>query len=183
MLDVAVIPLFPPSENEIEDFDVIDCTPSGPEVSIIDDDELSGKSVIDIVGEDSKITFFSNASYHLLVMHVNSCNRFFSIIINVRDDSGKDRTFQLSNRKSTIMILDDTCKVPMEIGEGWQRICLSLDNMLSRAFGSKLVLCSSITFGGSCRLAKVFFQAEDYSDPQLPCFLRVADPKDKQVVK
>ena len=42
MVDVLVTPLFPPSENEIEDFDVIDCTPSGPEVNIIDDEELSG---------------------------------------------------------------------------------------------------------------------------------------------
>ena len=45
------------------------------------------------------------------------------------------------------------------------------------AFGSRLVTCSSITFGGSCRVAKVFFQDEDYSDPRLPSFLRVADVK------
>ena len=177
MVDILVTPLFPPSENEIEDFDVIDCTPSGPEVNIIDDEELSGKSVIDIVGDDSSITFFSNSSYRLIVMHINCCNRFFSISIHARDDNGKDRIFELSNRKSTIMILDDTCKVPMEIGEGWQRICLNMDDMLSRAFGSRLVTCSSITFGGSCRVAKVFFQDEDYSDPRLPSFLRVADVK------
>lgn len=180
MVEIAVIPLFPPSENDIEDFDQVDCTPSGPEVTIIDDEELSGKLVIDIVGEDSSITFFSSSTYPLIVMHINSGNRFFSIIIRVRDDIGKDRIFELSNKKSTIMIADDTCKVPMEIGEGWQRICISMDDMLSRAFGSKLTSCSSITFGGSCRLAKLYFQVEDYADPQLPSFLRVADGKDRR---
>ena len=91
MIDILVTPLFPPSENEIEDFDVIDCTPSGPEVNIIDDEELSGKSVIDIVGEDSSITFFSASGYRLIVMHINCSNRFFSISIHARDDNGKDR--------------------------------------------------------------------------------------------
>ena len=180
MVDIAVNPLFPPSDNEIEDFDQVDCTPSGPEVNIIDDEELSGKSVIDIVGEDSSITFFSSSTYPLLVIHINSSNRFFSIVIRVRDDIGKDRIFELSNKKSTIMIMDDTCKLPMEIGEGWQRMCISMDDMLSRAFGSKLASCSSISFGGSCRLAAVFFQEYDYSDPQLPSFLRVADGKDRR---
>lgn len=181
MIDAVVMPLFPISENEIEDFCLIDCTPSGPEVSVIDDEELSGRSIIEIIGEDSKITFHSSSSYKFLVMHVNSKNRFFSVAIAVRDDAGKDRIFHLSNRKSTIMILDSICRVPMEIGEGWQRICINLDDMLTRSFGSKLVLCSGVTFGGSCRLAKVFFQTQDYSDPQLPPFLRVADEKDRQL--
>lgn len=181
MIEAVVIPLFPLSENEIEDFGLIDCTPSGPEVSVIDDEELSGKSVIEIIGEESKIMFHSSSSYSFLVIHINSNNRFFSIVINVRDDAGKDRIFHLSNRKSTIMILESTCRVPMEIGEGWQRICINLDDMLTRSFGSKLVLCSSVTFGGSCRLAKVFFQTQDYSDPQLPPFLRVADERDREL--
>lgn len=177
MKEVKVVPLFPPSPNEVEDFDAIDCNPFGPEVNIIDDEELSGRPVIDIVGEDSRITFHSNSSLNMLVMHVNSNSRFFSIIIRIRDDAGKDRVLQLSNKKSTIMILEDTCKVPMEVGEGWQRICIDLGNMLSRAFGSKLILCTSVTFGGTCRLAKVFFQSEDFSDPHLPAFLRVADSR------
>lgn len=177
MKEVKVVPLFPPSDNAVEDFDVIDCSPFGPEVNIIDDEELSGRPVVDIVGEDSKITFRSSLSLNMLVMHINSNNRFFSIVIRVRDDAGKDRILQLSNKKSTIMILEDTCKVPMEVGEGWQRICINLDNMLSRAFGSKLISCTSVTFGGTCRLAKVFFQSEDLSDPQLPAFLRVADSR------
>lgn len=181
MTGAVVMPLFPLSENEIEDFGLIDCTPSGPEVSVVDDEELSGKSIIEIIGEESKITFHCSSGYSLLVIHINSNSHFFSISINVRDDAGKDRIFHLSNRKSTIMILESTCRIPMEIGEGWQRMCVNLDDMLTRSFGSKLVLCSSVTFGGTCRLAKAFFQTQDYSDPQLPPFLRVADEKNRQL--
>ena len=81
MKEVKVVPLFPPSPNEVEDFDAIDCNPFGPEVNIIDDEELSGRPVVDIVGEDSKITFRSSLSLNMLVMHINSNNRFFSIVI------------------------------------------------------------------------------------------------------
>ena len=177
MAGIAIFPLFPPSENEIENFNTIDCVPCGPEVNIIDDEELSGKSVIDMVGENSSIQFFCCCCHPLIVMHINSGNRFLYVIINVRDNLGKDRVFELMNRRSNISIIGSTCQVPMEIGEGWQRICISMDDMLSRAFGSKFSSCTSITFGGNCRLAKVFFQGEDYADPQLPSYLRVADSK------
>lgn len=175
MSEVLLISLFPPSNNEFDNLNFINCNPAGPDVNIVCDDELSGKSVIDIVGEDSKITFKCHSKYDNLVLHINSGNRFFSIDIHLRDESGKERTFQLSNKKSSIMIINDTCTIPMDIGTGWQRICISLDNMLSRAFGFMFVSCSCVTICGSCRLAKIFFQAEDYADPQLPLFLRVAD--------
>jgi Protein of unknown function (DUF667) len=177
MCEVFLISLFPPTNNEFDNFNFIDCNPSGPEVNIVYDDELSGKSVIDIVGEESKITFNCNSTYESLVMQINSGNRFFSIEIRIRDESGKERTFQLSNKKSSIMLINDTCTIPMDIGDGWQRICISLDSLLSRAFGFKFVSCSSVTIFGSCRLAKIYFQDEDYADPQLPLFLRVADQK------
>lgn len=177
MADIAIFPLFPLSENEIENFDMIDCVPCGPEVNIIDDEELSGKSVIDMGGENSSITFFCSCSYPLIVMHINSSNRFLYISINVRDNCGKDRVFELMNRRSNISIIDNTCQVPMEMGDGWQRICMNMDDMVSRAFGSKYLSCTSLIFGGNCRLARVFFQGEDYADPQLPSYLRVVDTK------
>lgn len=175
MSEVHFISLFPPSNDEFDNFNFIDCNPSGPEVNIVCDDELSGKSVIDIVGEESKITFKCDSKYDNLVVHINSGNRFFSIDIHLRDESGKERTFQLSNKKSSIILINDTCTIPMNVGDGWQRICVSLDSMLSRAFGFKFVSCSSVTICGSCRVAKIYFQAEDYADPQLPLYLRVAD--------
>ena len=175
MCEVFLISLFPPTNNEFDNFNFIDCNPAGPEVNIVCDYELLGKSVIDIVGEESKITFNCNSTYENLVMQINSGNHFFSIDLRLRDESGKERTFQLSNKKSSIMIINDTCTIPMEVGDGWQRICISLDSMLSRAFGFKFVSCSSVTICGSCRLAKIYFQDEDYADPQLPLFLRVAD--------
>lgn len=169
---VPVVPLFPTSENEIEDFDAADCHPSG-EVNIIDDEE-TGISVIDIQGEDSKISFFGTSSHPLIAIHINCGNRFFKIIIHVRDDANKDYIFELSNKRSTITIESNVCKLPMDVGGGWQRLCINMEDMLLRAFGAIYVLSTKITFIGSCRLAKLFHQIRDHSDPELPSFLRVA---------
>lgn len=169
---VAVVPLFPTSENEIEDFESVDCHPSG-EVNLIDDEE-SGILVIDIIGEDSRINFFGTSSHPLIAIHVNCSNRFFTIVIHVRDDANKDYVFELSNKRSTITIENNICKLPLEVGEGWQRLCINMEDILLRAFGSTFALSTKITFIGSCRLAKLFYQSDDYSDPELPSFLRVA---------
>jgi len=169
-----VIAIFPPSEMDIEDFDVVDCVPHG-DCTIVEDDELFGKSIIDVGDAESHITFFGNTRYSQCVMHVNCGGRFFSVKFEVRDTAGKERTFLLSNKKTMVTIAGNDCTVPMDVGDGWQRLCFDLDDLLTRAFGSKLQLCSKIVFHGACRLAKLYYQARDYADPQLPVFLRVAD--------
>lgn len=173
-----VIAIFPPSAFEIEDFDVVDCIPTG-DCSIVEDEDFFRKSVIDVGDSSSHITFFGNTRYPLVVMHVNSGGRFFSMKFDVRDSSGKERMIVVSNKKTYVTITGNECTVPMDVGEGWQRICIDLDDMLVRAFGSKLQICSKITLYGTCRLAKLYYQSMEYADAQLPDFLRVASSEKK----
>ena len=178
-MSAEVIAIFPPSAFEIEDFDVVDCVPFG-DCNVIEDEELFSKSVIDVGDNSSHITFFGNTRYPLVVMHVNSGGRFFSVKFDVRDTTGNERMIMISNKKTYVTITGNECTVPMEVGKGWQRVCIDLDDILTRAFGSKLQICSKITFYGSCRLAKLYYQNMDYADAQLPDFLRVASFDKKQ---
>jgi hypothetical protein len=177
-----VLPILPPSDLEIEDFDEIDCVPTGKNVNIVDDDELS-KPIIDIVGNDSRITFFSRTTLPLLVLHLNAVRRFFSLIITARDHEGTSRILEISNKRSTVAITNNTCKTPLEIGDGWQRICLNLDDMVSRAFGKRYSSCSEVAVCGTSRLAVMYFQDKEYADCQLPLFLRVASQNTDDIKK
>ncbi|KAJ1407587.1 hypothetical protein B484DRAFT_309359, partial [Ochromonadaceae sp. CCMP2298] len=63
--------------------------------------------------------------------------------------------------------------VPLEIQEGWQYLCIDLEDLLANAFGASYAMCREVTVCGSCRLSKLYFQSQMYADVELPKFLRV----------
>ena len=172
--DAQVIPVFPLSSDDDIDFDLLDCVPSGSGVNIIDDEELNEKSVIELSGKDSRITFYMSSPYPWFVFHVNSCGRYATINLIVKDDLCAERLIEISSKKSSILVEKKSCKLPMEIGEGWQRICFDIGDIVNRAFGARFESCLEVTISGGCKFSKIFFQNEQYSDPELPPFLRVA---------
>lgn len=44
---------------------------------------------------------------------------------------------------------------------------------MRNAFNKTYLECKNITISGSCRINKVYFQSKNYSDIELPPFLRV----------
>jgi hypothetical protein len=172
---LRIIPVIPMSEEEI-DFDIMDCQPQGLDVSIVNDAELSQKSVVE-VGENSHLTFFTLAdeNYPFLVLHVKNINMFFVITVVFEDSSGRERIIEMTNKRSTIQVDGDFCKLPIDIEIGWQHICLDMELILNKAFGTSYRQCLEVSMSGSCRFSKIFFQAKRYADAQLPKFLRVAE--------
>ena len=55
----------------------------------------------------------------------------------------------------------------------WQIVKIDIEDVLTRCFGTSFVASTSITVEGITRLSKIYFEGEDYSDAQLPKFLRV----------
>jgi len=185
MLGSSILPLLPPTAQAAEDydFDQIDCVPTGPEVNVVDDYELAvnsslggggnGLPVVELMGTKSKISFFTNTDLPHLVMHIKTMSRFVIISISLRDEQGKQRVLEMSNAKSTVIVDKSVCSLPLELGEGWQYLNIDLERLVFNAFGTHFAQCSEITVHGSCRLSKLFFQRQEYSDVELPPFLRV----------
>lgn len=171
--EVFITPIFPLNDDQDVDFDVLDCTPSG-EVHIAEDEELGNSLVVELCGNDSRITFFTQTDYRYLVVFLNACSRFCSVAVIINDDHGNERFIEVSNRRSTVTVENNTAtKIPMEVKEGWQRICLDLQDIVQVCFGTNFSSCLEVSAAGGCRLYKVFLQAEDYAEPQLPTYLRV----------
>jgi hypothetical protein len=171
---MEITPILPPSNNKI-DFDLLDCSAFGPEVSIVDDFELQVQSisVIELIGSDSKILFYTDCGRPYLVVQFKSIERFLKLSVLCSDDTGNDKLFEMSNKSSFITIDKNMCKMPLEIDIGWQYVCIELEELLANAFGTSFVSCKEVTVSGSCRLARLYFQSKKYSDVELPSFLRV----------
>jgi len=171
---VEVVALLPRSETDV-DLDQMDAVPSGPEVNIVDDYELDkgGVPVVSLGPDPSKLTFYTNCMLPNLALHYWSSERFFSWSVVLVDDSRVKRTFNMSNKRSIITVDKNVCSLPIENGEGWQRVNLDFNSLLKNAFGTSFVSCYEVSITGSCKLARLFFQGKDYADTELPSFLRV----------
>lgn len=172
-LDISLV--LPPSDEPI-DFDNLNCNAVGTEISLVEDSELHVKTpvqVIEVVGQDTKLIFYPDCQRPYLVMHLRSMKRFLSFKITCEDSKRGSKTFMASNKQSFITIEDDICRMPLQIGTGWQYICLDLVDMMANAFGSTYTKCIEIEISGSCRIGKIYFQSKQYADIELPDYLRV----------
>jgi hypothetical protein len=172
---MEITPILPPGEDTI-DFDVLDCMVKGPEISIIEDRELSitnPPSVVELIGADSTITFFADCSRQYLVLNVKGMERFLTIILHCVDDIGETKTITLTNKASFVTADRQSCKLPLVLEEGWQYLCIDLEDLLANAFSATFASCREVTVCGSCRLSKLYFQSRKYADVELPKYLRV----------
>jgi hypothetical protein len=171
---MEITAILPPSNSKL-DFDLLDCSAFGPEVNIVDDFELQIQSisVIELIGSDSKILFYTDCVRPYLVVQFKSIERFLKISVLCSDDTGNDKLFEMSNKSSFITIDKNACKMPLEIGSGWQYVCIELEELLANGFGTSFLSCKEVTISGSCRLGRLYFQSKKYSDVELPSFLRV----------
>jgi hypothetical protein len=175
--NVDVLAILPPTGDDF-DFEAIDCLPTGPEVTIVDDFEITleaGFPVLEILGDDSKIVFFTNTKLPYVAFHMKTIEKFLSLSLTFVDDIGETRTATFSNKRSVVTADPHSVEIPLKVGEGWQYLTLDLQNTCINAFGTNYASCTEVAVHGSCRLGKLFFQQSKYADVQLPTFLRVCE--------
>ncbi|KAJ1394848.1 hypothetical protein B484DRAFT_340293, partial [Ochromonadaceae sp. CCMP2298] len=91
-----------------------------------------------------------------LVLNFKSVDRFLSIMVMCVDDTGEQKNIHITNKASFITADRQNCKVPQEIQEGWQYLCIDLEDPLANAFGVSYAMCREVTVCGSCRLLKLY---------------------------
>lgn len=177
-----ILPIFPVTDGEI-DFDTIDCDVVGQQVNLVDDDEVPDVSVLEIIGAQSSVNFFgmSNgiSSLSQLAIHFKNTNRYFTLMLALVDSNNMLRNIEISNKRSTIYIDNNDCRIPMEIKVGWQYINLDMNSICHHAFGTTFRNCKELQIHGSCRVSKIYLQDKEYADAQLPVWLRVGVKDDR----
>eukprot|EP01036_Dinobryon_divergens_P030913 gene30913-40233_t len=113
--------LFEISDGKI-DFDMLDCSISGPEVTVVEDYELqiqptSGAvPIVELMGTESKITFYTDCPRPFLAFYIKNIQRFLKIVLICEDDTGKEAKFEYSNKFSFVSVdSNGVCNIPLEV--------------------------------------------------------------------
>ena len=170
-----ILAVIPPGPEDL-DFDQIDCMATGPDVTIVDDFELlleGGCPVLEITGKDSKMIFYTESTLPLVCFQIKNIERYMGITLTMTDDIGESRVANFSTKSSIVTLDKNVINLPINIGEGWQYLCLDFRKLCNHGFGTNYSYCTEISVTGSCRLSKIFFESREFSDAELPEYLRV----------
>lgn len=142
------------------------------DVNVVDDLETK-MTGIEVNGDDSYIEFPVRSADQFVALQLKNLDRFTKLVLRVHDSSGKTRTFIMSNRRTTVHIKNNVCQLPMEMGLGWQYFNIDLRAITAKCFGTNFEYISNIMVYGSTRIGKIYFQDREYSDLELPHFMRL----------
>jgi len=122
--------------------------------------------VMEIVGDNVATNFITtpispNQSLGITlpyaVLLAKNIKRYFTFEIQVKDDLGARRRLKMSNYQTTARIRPLSCSLPLKMEPGWNQICLDLQEMVSRAFGTNYVETLRLQIHANCRLRRVYF--------------------------
>ncbi|DBA01325.1 TPA: hypothetical protein N0F65_001830 [Lagenidium giganteum] len=142
---------------------------NGNEVTILEDGDVK-EEVVQILGHEAQLVFPCRNIFRYVVLFIKNLEQFFEFQVEILDDKQEYRTFKATNARSLARIDASTCQLPLMLGqsEGWRYLCMDLQDLTARAFGSKHVTTTHLKIGSNCRLLRVYFQDERYFDRELP---------------
>ncbi|KAG1703134.1 hypothetical protein DVH05_008046 [Phytophthora capsici] len=145
---------------------------NGNDVCVLEDETVK-EEVVQILGNDAELVFPVRNIFRYLVMFIKNMDLFLEFHIKVLDDAQKYRQFTVTNTRSLARVEGSRCQLPLVFGPhaGWRYLCMDLQDLTSQAFGTRHVTSTEIRIGGNCRLLRLFFQDEQYSDADLPAHL------------
>ena len=189
-LEVAdVFTILPPDfgETDLVDFDpillaqqrieMLDTSgESSEEINVVIDEEVEDQAV-EMVGTKCNLGFALTPPVLMpyLVIYLKTLRKYVGFEVQVLDTKGDRYIINASNRQSMVRAKRDEASLPIELIPGWNRVCLDLEDLCKRAFGVNYHSTLAVRVHPNCRLWKLFFQAENYADCELPPYLRVLE--------
>uniref|UniRef100_K3W6T8 CFA20 domain-containing protein n=1 Tax=Globisporangium ultimum (strain ATCC 200006 / CBS 805.95 / DAOM BR144) TaxID=431595 RepID=K3W6T8_GLOUD len=145
---------------------------NGNIVSILEDEDVK-EEIVEVLGPESELVFSTRNIFRYLVLFVKNLGQYFEFQVEVVDDKQKYRYLKATNARSLARVDNSVAQLPLAFGQqqGWRYLCMDLQELTMQAFGTKHVTTTQVRIGGNCRLLRVFFQDELYSDAELPTHL------------
>ena len=110
-----------------------------------------------------------------LVFHLKNMYRFMRMELTILDTKNNSYDITASNKQTLVRAKKQSCSLPIQLNTGWNRVCLNLPDICSRAFGVEYQCTTVVRIYANCRIWRLFFQDRNYADDQLPVHLRVVD--------
>ena len=145
------------------------------EVNVVVDAEIEDK-VVEILGANANLGFsVDDMELPYIVIHTKYMRKYFRFDLGLVDNQGKNFSVTFKNNQSLVRIKSNSCSLPLRLHKSWNRICIDLRQIMDHAFGTKYHSCRTVRLYANCRIWKLFFQARDYADDELPEYLRVIE--------
>jgi len=125
------------------------------------------------IGDESSLCFPTNSSNYILSLFIKSMGKFLQVNAQAVDETGTRRKIIMSNKRSTVAVDKTYCKLPLNMGFGWQYLEVNLDDVLSKCFGVSVASVREIEIKGPARIARIYLQKRSHADAELPTFLRL----------
>ncbi len=141
------------------------------DVLVVDDDEVQCP-VVEVLGVSANLVFPCATSMRYLVCQMKNLDKYTAIEVEIIDSAKKRRKLQFTNSQSKVRIKEGECSMPLVLTPGWNHVCLDLQSLCNNAYGTDMRRAICVQVFASCRLLRVFFQAQLYSDAELPKHLQ-----------
>ncbi|GAV04981.1 hypothetical protein RvY_15175 [Ramazzottius varieornatus] len=103
-----------------------------------------------------------------LVLMLKNMEKYFTFEIQIVDDKGIRRRFRASNYQVEARVKPFICTMPMRLDEGWNQVQFNLADFCKRAYGTNYVETVRITIHANCRLRRIYFADQLYSEEEVP---------------
>ena len=138
------------------------------------EDEGLRAQVLDVLEPSATVEFaLPGCDLRLLTLHVECLDAYMGIEVEASDHTGVLRRVAMNNNQSVVRVRGDECCMPLVLRPGWNMLCLDLDDIIFRAFGTHYTELHTVLIHACCRVWHLFAHDERVSDPELPKHLRV----------
>ncbi len=146
------------------------------EATVAADDE-AGSAPIEVLellsnGPRVALSIPCQSQLPFLVLHLKDIGRFCSIEVEAADSAGTVHLLCASNKQASVRVTEEQLSMPLTLSKGWSMVRLNLPQLFERAWGLQYAATLSVTVLASCRVARIWLEAQPNEDAQLPLFLR-----------
>lgn len=103
-------------------------------------------------------------------------NALTSMEVEVMDSSNSLRRFRAANWIVTASVTNEITLLPLQLSEEWNSVCLDLQLLCNKVYGSNFVSLESVQIHGTCRIRRVFMSKQFVAESELPVELQLFAP-------
>ena len=145
----------------------------GSHTEIVIDDEMNCR-VVQLLGDNASLEMPVKSDLPYLVLQLKNLNRYVCFEVTIKGIDGVKRHLICNSKQSISRITKTSCSIPLELTEGWNYLCLDLQELVEAAFGVQYSYTTKVAVYSTTRLWRAFFQDRKYSDMELPSHLRTS---------
>uniref|UniRef100_M4BKY9 CFA20 domain-containing protein n=1 Tax=Hyaloperonospora arabidopsidis (strain Emoy2) TaxID=559515 RepID=M4BKY9_HYAAE len=118
-----------------------------------------------------------NTSLHIRLQHLvlvlKNLGQHISLEVQMADDQGTRRRFRFSTFQTKTAVHPQITLLPLRLDEGWNQLQLDLVDLALCCYNARYAHTISVQLHASCRVRRIYFAEQMFSEAQLPAEFRL----------